>query len=105
MIDKSIVRAALLASLLLVGGLAHAGASQGDAEAAIAAAEAARAESARMKYEWNTIAPLIEQAKAAVVTGAFDDAVALAGKAKYQSEAAIAQAKHESEAWQGAVLR
>ncbi len=105
MIDTSIVRTALLAVLLLAGGFAHAGASQGDADVAIAAAEAARTESARLKHEWNTAGPLIEQAKAAAASGAYDDAVALAGKAKAQSEAAIAQAKHESEAWRGAVLR
>ena len=105
MIDKTIVRAGLAVLCLLVAGLAHAGASQEDAAAAIAAAEAAREQSAALKHEWNTVAPLIADAQAAAESGAYDQAVALAAKAKYQSEAAIAQAKHESEVWQKAVVR
>jgi hypothetical protein len=105
MIDKTIVRAGLAVLCLLVAGLAHAGASQEDAAAAIAAAEAAREQSAALKHEWNTVAPLIADAQAAAESGAYDEAVALAAKAKYQSEAAIAQASHESKTWQKAVVR
>ena len=105
MIDKTIVRAGLAVLCLLVAGLAHAGASQEDAAAAIAAAETARERSAALKHEWNTIAPLIAEAQAAAESGAYDDAVALAGRAKFQGEAAIAQARHESDHWQKAVVR
>ncbi len=91
--------------LLLAAGTVFAGAGAADADAAIAAAEAARKSAAEAKYEWNTTAPLIEEAKAAAAAGDFDKAVDLAAKAKFQGDAAVAQAKHENEAWKGAVVR
>jgi hypothetical protein len=97
--------APLAALLLLASGPVLAGAGKGDAEAAIAAAEAARKAAADLHYEWNTIAPLLEEASAALTAGDFDKAVALANKAKYQGDAAVAQARHESEVWKGAVIR
>ena len=96
--------APLAALVLLASGTALA-AGKNDAEAAIAAAEAARKAAADLHYEWNTTAPLIEEAKAAMTAGDFDKAVTLAEKAKFQGDAAVAQARHESEAWKGAVVR
>ena len=93
------------AVLMLATGTALAGAGTADADAAIAAAEAARKAAAEAKFEWNTTAPLIEEAKAAAAAGDFDKAVDLATKAKFQGDAAVAQAKHEAEAWKGAVIR
>ncbi len=97
--------APVAALLLLASGPVLAGAGKGDAEAAIAAAEAARKAAADLHYEWNTTAPLIEEAKAAMAAGEFDTALALANKAKFQGDAAVAQARHEGEAWKGAVIR
>jgi hypothetical protein len=91
--------------ILLASGPVLAASGKNDAEAAIAAAEAARKAAADLHYEWNTTAPLIEEAKVAMTAGDFDKAVALAKKAKYQGDAAVAQARHESEAWKGAVIR
>jgi hypothetical protein len=105
MIDRTVLSAVAVGLCLLAGGPAHAGATQEEAAAAIAAAESAREQSAALKHEWNTVAPLIAEAQAAAESGAYDDAVALAGRAKYQSEAAIAQARHESDNWQKAVVR
>ena len=94
-----------LAALLLLAAGPVLAAGKGDAETAIAAAEAARKAAADLHYEWNTIAPLIDEAKAAVAAGDFDKAVALASQAKFQGDAAVAQARHESSAWKDAVVR
>ncbi len=74
-------------------------------EAACAAAEEARKVSAELKYEWNTVAPLIEKAKDAAEEGEFDKAAKLCEEARLQSEAAIAQAKDQAELWKVAVVK
>jgi hypothetical protein len=104
MIGSSTIRCLVVAGLLLGGGSAFA-ADKADAEAAIAAAEAARAAAAEAKFEWTTTGPLIDEAKAAVAAGSFDDAVSLANQAKMQSDAAVAQAKNQHDAWKAAVVR
>ncbi len=74
-------------------------------EAACAAAEEARKASAELKYEWNTVAPLIEKAKGAAEEGEFDKATKLCEEARLHSEAAIEQAKTQAELWKAAVVR
>ena len=106
MTRRSITRTvAVAAALFLLGsGYALAGASKADAEAAIAAAEKARAAAAEMHYEWTTTGPLIDQAKAALEAGTYDEAVTLAGQARMQGEEAVAQAKNQHETWKSAVV-
>lgn len=74
-------------------------------EAACAAAEEARKASAELKYEWNTIAPLIDKAKGAAEDGEFDKATELCEEARLHSEEAIAQAKQQADVWKAAVVR
>lgn len=74
-------------------------------EAALAAAEAARKEAADLRYEWNTIAPLIEKAQAAAGEGDFAKAISLANEARKHGELAVAQSAYESEHWQESVVK
>ena len=74
-------------------------------EAACAAADEARKTSAELKYEWNTIEPLMEKAKAAADEGNFDKAVKLCDEARLHGEQAIAQAKEQADVWKAAVVR
>ncbi len=98
----TIAGAAVLMALSWVTSVA------GDAkayEAACAAAEEARKASAELKYEWNTIAPLIDKAKAAAEEGEFDKAAKLCEEARLHGEAAIEQAKTQAEFWKVAVVK
>lgn len=72
---------------------------------ACAAAEEARKISAELRYEWNTIAPLMKKADEAAAAGDFGKAVKLCDEARLQSEAAIAQAKKQADVWKAAVVR
>lgn len=74
-------------------------------EAALASAEATRQQAAELRYEWNTIAPLIEKSQSAAAKGDFARATELADEARRHGEIAIAQAKHESEHWRESVVR
>ncbi len=97
-----------IAGAAMLIGLSWGTSMAGDAkayEAACAAAEEARKASAELKYEWNTIAPLIDKAKGAAEEGEFDKAAKLCEEARLQSEAAIEQAKTQAERWKAAVVR
>lgn len=74
-------------------------------KAACAAAEEARKASAELRYEWNTIAPLMKKADAAADSGDYDKAAKLCEEARLHSEAAIAQARKQADMWKAAVLR
>ncbi len=98
----------MIAGVAMLIGLSWGTAMAGDAkayEAACAAAEEARKVSAELKYEWNTIAPLIDKAKEAAEDGEFDKAAKLCEEARLHGEAAIAQAKDQAQAWKAAVVR
>ena len=91
---------------LLVGLSATAMAADKKAyESACAAAEDARKISAEMRYEWNTVAPLMAKADEAAAAGDYDKAVKLCEEARLHSEAAIAQAKKQADMWKAAVVR
>ena len=91
---------------LLVGLSATAMAADKKAyESACAAAEEARKTSAEMRYEWNTIAPLMAKADEAAAAGDYDKAVKLCDEARLHGEAAIAQAKKQADMWKAAVPR
>ncbi len=94
-------------ALILAGfqaGLAQA-ADEAAYKAACDAAEEARKMSAELKYEWNTVAPLIEKAGAAATAGDFGKAVSLCDEARLQSEAAVAQARQQADDWRSAVVK
>ncbi|MDH3920967.1 MAG: hypothetical protein OEU25_22625 [Rhodospirillales bacterium] len=80
-------------------------ADQAAYDAACKAAESARQSAAEMRYEWNTIKPLIEKAGVAAQAGDYERAVKLCDEARKHGEEAIAQAKHESEAWKLSAVR
>ena len=84
---------------------AEQGADRASYEAALAAAEAVRKEAAELRYEWNTIAPLIEKSQSAAAEGDFTKAIELANEARKHGELAVAQAKYESDHWQESVVR
>ncbi len=98
----------LIAGALVVAGL-QAGLAQAADEAAYKAAcdaaGEARKMAAELKYEWTTLAPLIEKAGEAAATGDFAKAVSLCNEAKAQGEAAVAQAKQQADAWRSAVVK
>jgi hypothetical protein len=83
----------------------RAGRDQAAYDAACKAAESARQSAAEMRYEWNTIKPLIEKAGVAAQAGDYERAVKLCDEARKHGEEAIAQAKHESEAWKLSAVR
>ena len=80
---------------LMLGGPVFA-ADKGAAETAIAEAKAAGEVAKAAKGEWRDTAKMVKGAEDALAAGEFDEAVKLAGKAKFQYEAAEAQAKAET---------
>lgn len=101
---KKILFAGVLVAAGMQAGLAHA-ADEAAYKAACAAAEEARQMSAELKYEWNTLKPLIEKAGEAATAGDFAKAVSLCDEAKAQGEAAVFQAKQQAENWRSAVVQ
>ncbi len=99
--------------LLIAGVLAFAGLNAGAAQAAdeaaakasCAAAEEARKMAAELKFEWNTTQPLIAQGMEAASKGEYAHAVKLCETAKMQGEAAVAQAKQQSDTYKAAVVK
>ncbi len=93
-------------ALLFVLSMAPAGAAdEASYTAACAAAQEARKMAAELHYEWNTVAPLIGKADAAAKAGDFAKAVKLCNEARLQSEASVAQAKQQADAWRAAVIK
>lgn len=50
-------------------------------------------------HEWNTIEPLVSQAKQALKTQKYTTALALANQASQQAKLALKQAEHEKTNW------
>lgn len=97
-----------IAGVAILVGLSSGTALAADEQAyksACAAAEEARKISAELRYEWNTVAPLMAKANDAAAAGEFDKAAKLCEEARLQSEAAIAQAKKQADVWKAAVVR
>jgi len=97
-----IAGAALLVALSVAPAQA---ANEAGYTASCAAAEEARKMAAELHYEWNTVAPLIAKAGAAAKGGDFAKAVKLCDEARLQSEASVAQAKKQADAWRAAVVK
>jgi hypothetical protein len=98
----------LIAGVLLVAGLQTGlaqAADQAAYKAACNAAEEARKMSAELKYEWNTLQPLIDKANEAAKAGDFAKAVSLCNEAKLQGEAAVFQARQQADEWRSAVVK
>jgi hypothetical protein len=70
-----------------------------------AEAERLRVDAAAMGAEWLGTEGLLEAALDANEQGNSDEALALVEEARFQAEAAIRQAEHESGAWQDRVVR
>jgi hypothetical protein len=93
-------KALLVASLVML----MAGCSTGF-ERRYAEAEQLRGEAAAMGAEWLGTEGLLEAARDALEQGENDSALALVEEARFQAEAAIRQAEHESDAWRTRVVR
>ncbi len=105
---KKLTRTAVCAGLLVAGAavtpvaLAADGASF---KVAYEAAEAARKKAASVGYEWRDTKKMLKKAKALAKKGDFDKAEKLANNAKFQGDAAYAQAQQQEEGWKAAVVR
>jgi hypothetical protein len=75
------------------------------ANSAIHQAETARRAAAEAGAEWLETGKMIDKARQAADDGDFEQAAALAEKARQQGELAVAQAQREAEAWQQRVIR
>jgi len=73
--------------------------TQSEANAAIHAAHDLWDQTKVAGHEWNTIKPLIAQAKQALESGDYAAAMTLATKASAHSKQALIQAEHEKTNW------
>ncbi len=88
-----------LLSLGLITGCASTGETDDDAalaEQAISEAKAVNAEAKALNYEWRDTGKIIKEAEEKYAAEDYQAAIALANKAKAQSEEAIRQANEES---------
>lgn len=69
------------------------------------AAEAARKKAASVGFEWRDTRKLLKKAAAAAESGDYAKAEKLAGEAKFQGEAAYAQAQEQEAIWKDAVVK
>ena len=102
--NKQRLIAAVAVSAALMAGAAQAADEQAYTKAC-AAAEEARKMAAELRFEWNTVEPLMKKAGEAAAAGDYAKGVKLCDEARKQSEVSIAQAKHEAEAWRAAVVK
>ena len=93
------VRVALLVSVLLLA------ACTSEFEREFRAAETLRVEAASKGAEWIETGRILDEARMADAEGETARALALVDKARFQSEAALRQADHESKAWQNRVIK
>ena len=73
--------------------------------AAFTEANDLRKKSGEVAHEWRDTAKILKSAQAAAEEGDFEKAMKLVAEAKFQSNAAIAQADRESRLWEGRVVR
>ena len=101
----SMIRASILALLLMGATSACAASSEADFKAAYAAAEAASKEAVSLRNRWTVTAEALAHAKKAADTGDFDAAIALSKEAEALAKASIFQATSEKEAWKALEIR
>jgi len=82
-----------------------AAATAASADGAIRQADIARRAAAEAGAEWLETGELIEKARQAADEGDFEQAAALAEKARQQGDLAVAQAQREAVSWQQRVVR
>jgi hypothetical protein len=101
------LKAAALASVLLMAGATSAlsAGSEADFKAAYAAAEAANKEAAGLRNQWTTTAAALAAAKKAADAGDFDTAVASSKEAEALARASIFQATSEKTLWKDMEIR
>jgi hypothetical protein len=101
------MKAAALASILLVAGATSAlsASSEADFKTAYAAAEAANKEAAALRNQWTTTAAALAVAKKAADAGDFDAAVASSKEAEALARASIFQATSEKTLWKDMEIR
>ena len=101
------MKAAALASVLLMAGATSvlAAGSEADFKAAYAAAEAANKEAASLRNQWTTTAGALAAAKKAADAGDFDAAVASSKEAEALARASIFQATSEKTLWKDTEIR
>jgi hypothetical protein len=101
------MKAAALASVLLMAGAtsALAAGSEADFKAAYAAAEAANKEAGALRNQWTTTAAALVAAKKAADAGDFDAAVASSKEAETLARASIFQATSEKSRWKDMEIR
>ncbi|PHS72211.1 MAG: hypothetical protein COB22_05795 [Cycloclasticus sp.] len=85
--------------LTLTASVFAAKATKSDAEESIQSAQQLWDKSIAVGHEWNTVKPLVAQAKQAMETNDFAAAVALANRAAEQAELSLVQAEHEKTNW------
>jgi len=101
------LKAAALASVLLVAGASSvlAAGSEADFKAAYAAAEAANKEAGGLRNQWTTTAAALAAAKKSADAGDFDAALASAKEAEALARASIFQATSEKTLWKDMEIR
>ena len=101
------MKAAALASVLLIAGTTSvlAAGSEADFKAAYAAAEAANKEAATLRNQWTTTAAALAAAKKSADAGDFDAAVASSKEAEALAKASIFQATSEKTLWKDMEIR
>jgi hypothetical protein len=101
------LKAAALASVLLIAGATSvlAAGSESDFKAAYAAAEAANKEAGALRNQWTTTAAALAAAKKAADAGDFDAALASSKEAEALAKASIFQATSEKTLWKDMEIR
>ena len=101
------LKAAALASVLLIAAAtsALAAGSEADFKTAYAAAEAANKEAGALRNQWTTTAAVLAAAKKAADAGDFDAAVASSKEAEALARASIFQATSEKTLWKDMEIR
>jgi hypothetical protein len=101
------MKAAGLASVLLIAGAtaALAAGSEADFKTAYAAAEAANKDAGALRNQWTTTAVALAAAKKSADDGDFDAAVASSKEAEALAKASIFQATSEKTLWKELEIR
>ena len=97
--SKRAVQFFALATLMFAAGCST------NIERQLAEAEALRLEAAAAGGEWLQTESLLQQAREEADRGNTEAALSLIAEARFQAEAAIRQAEHESVAWRDRVVR
>ena len=74
-------------------------------EAAYQSADAARMAAAEVGFEWRDTKKMLRQAKKLAEKGEYEQAIALANRAKRQGEFGVLQAEEQEKTWQSRVLK